>query len=155
MFFNTFQVDVSNIPKLKFAVDVDACLGFKLFINGRPIDASEICHITIQTNISTWSQLLNILAFMKSKSDINKNEEPKFSTADLAKAIDALADEEPDDSKAKKLYFLSEQLTLTDKLPKQRRYVSIFLPTILSMKKIQSFKATKNDRMVKKIQMFQ
>jgi hypothetical protein len=83
-----------------------------------------VAHITGLPQIGKCSDVLNILAFLKTSA------EERVSTSNVIEFCVTLLEEaahDADDSLARKLSFISEQLSLATKGVYQRRYSSLLL----------------------------
>ncbi len=116
-----YQVLVGIVPTISFSLTVDSTLQFQMTKNNKEFSRSKLDHITKEHKISTWSVLLNILAFLKNV-EVEKKQSIEDSIEDACKMLDIVCQKNDTSNIVTKVAFLVEQLRLAAKAPKQRRY---------------------------------
>ena len=121
--------DEEGKPKLGYSLTILESLAFNLVKGETKLPASRVKHICKFERIERFSDVSNILAFLRSDLNLKENQKDqlKLCVSNLSTFIEA-QDEASDEYK--KLLFLRDQLALINKT--HRRYCSSFVWTALT-----------------------
>lgn len=116
--------DEEGRPKLGYSLTIFESLGFNLVKGETIVPSSNVKHICKLEKIERFSDVSNILAYLRSNlsPEDNQTHQLKMCISKLSKIIEA---ENQESDNCKKLLFLRDQLALINKAPK--RYSSSFI----------------------------
>ena len=116
--------DEEGRPKLGYSLTIFESLGFNLVKGETIVPSSNVKHICKLEKIERFSDVSNILAYLRSNlsPEDNQTHQLKMCISKLSKIIEA---ENQESDNCKKLLFLRDQLALINKTPK--RYSSSFI----------------------------
>lgn len=113
---------------MAFSLVINSELECRLWIGDLEFKTSFISHILPVNKITRKSEILNIIAFLKSKIEQNEEAEPsqiiQSCVKNLRQCINKMTKEESD-----RIVFLSEQLNLLTTKPFTRRYSPSLIAT--------------------------
>ncbi len=126
-------LDEESKPKLGFSLTVLKTLQFQLVVDDKFLSTSKVNHITKKQVIERYSDIFNILAFLKSyhESTVTKEDVIEHCIKKLNFAIESCDNTEI----VTKLSFINSQLSLLNGPAQSRRYSPSFIWTALSWMK--------------------
>ncbi|TRY67795.1 hypothetical protein TCAL_15882, partial [Tigriopus californicus] len=111
----------SGAPTIAFSLVIEKELNFKIFEGDAIIQPSVVRHITIMPQIQPCSEVLNILFYLRSRSECGQRiGSPSDTVTSQIRCIESILDEE-DNNISACLSFLCSQMRLSLKPPKARR----------------------------------
>ena len=132
-FLNIYGLSHADNDSLvvSYSIQISETLHYCLFLHGDSIPRTQISHILKSDTFTTVSQVVNTAVYMNNKSDqeVTADEHIEFGIQHLTLALT-----EMDESKARKLSFLLEQLELALKPTMSRRYSPSLVITAMSWK---------------------
>ena len=126
--------DEDSKPKLGFSLTVFETLQFQLVSEDRFVSTSKVHHIAKKQVIERYSDISNILAFLKSYQESAVTKEDIIDHC-IKKLSSALEDCDKNSEISTKLSFISSQLSLLNGPAQSRRYSPSFIWTALSWMK--------------------
>jgi len=132
IFLDEVSFNEDGKPTFRFSLSVNTNLELCLFSKDISVPVSKISHITGNGRISRHSDIVNILAFLNSYSEMPPEPEDVINSCLLK--LNGLSENvfEGDENLLKKITFIVEQLKLVNENPHKRRYSTNFLWTAIT-----------------------
>nr|XP_040570418.1 uncharacterized protein LOC121119721 [Lepeophtheirus salmonis] len=105
VFFMYIEKNIIGCPIIGFSVTIKQDLKFKIWRNNHEIPKEEIIHLIVLDHFTSCSEILNLLAFLKSKFEKKSHEDPHIQICHLSENIH----ESPEDICDEIIEFISAQ----------------------------------------------
>ncbi len=132
IFFDEIYFNEEGKPTFRFSLSVNTNLELCLFANDISVPVSKVSNIVENGRISRHSDILNILAFLNSYSELPP--EPEDVINSCISKLNGLSENVYDgkENQLKRISFIVEQLKLANENPHKRRYSTNFLWTAIT-----------------------